>query len=84
VKFNIRWGEDCDEFPHIEGYEFQTEAEAKAFWLGIQAAQGWEEMTLFNEDETEILCAGNIDEIAEHMLQELGADGRDPRLDWKS
>jgi hypothetical protein len=49
MKFKIRWGEHRDassdieeyESSDIEEYEFQTEAESRAFWLGIQEAEGW-------------------------------------------
>lgn len=42
----------CD--GHAKKYEFDTEAELKAFSKGISESQGWEEATIVKETEVEV------------------------------
>jgi hypothetical protein len=74
LKFKILWGEEPDTDSKPDVYEFKTEAEAKAFWRGVQDAEGWNGMTLYEDDE--IVAEGKIDEIAYYQ-------GTGKRMEWR-
>jgi hypothetical protein len=70
-KFSIQWGEAFDELdPRFQKertttYDFATEAELKAFWLGMKDGGGWNAATMIDTETGEVLNEGAPEDLAE-------------------
>ena len=52
LKFRIIWGKHPEEGGScVAEYEFNTRAEADAFWLGVEDSDGWDGFTLLEEGD---------------------------------
>jgi hypothetical protein len=52
LRFEILLGLDTDNYEIPEKYEFKTQAEAAAFWRGVNDAEGWNGYVLLKDGDT--------------------------------
>jgi uncharacterized Zn ribbon protein len=83
IKFAILWGEDPDPEATPSEYEFKTQDEVDAFWLGVNEAEGWDGYRLIEDGDVIARDAnGNIIKEDEEIII-IKKDGERRVLDFQ-